>query len=118
MNDSLRPFPRVGEPSDTTSSVSASSSDSSYSYKGDDAWRYLHEWRMAQNRYSDATWENGQLETHLGVSQATLHMAEEEASAVRARLAKSDATMAGKMNPMKAFYSNFHYLHLDRLLVL
>ena len=26
--------------------------------------------------------------------------------------------VAGKTNPMKAFYSDFHYLHLDRLLVL
>ena len=26
--------------------------------------------------------------------------------------------VVGKMNPMKAFYSDFHYLHLDRLLVL
>ena len=59
-----------------------SSSDSSDSYNGDDAWRYLHEWRMAQNRYSKATWENDQLEIRLGVSQATLHVAEEEASTV------------------------------------
>ena len=98
MNDSLRPLPRASGPSDTASSVPASSSDPSDSYNGDDAWRYLHEWRMAQNRYSEATWENGQLEVHLGVSQATLHVAEEEASAVRARLAESDATVAGKIN--------------------
>ena len=81
----------------------ASSSDSSDSYNGDDARRYLHEWRMAQNCYSEVTWENDQLEICLGVSQATLHVAEEEASAVRVRLAKSDAMVAGKMNPMKAF---------------
>ena len=72
---------------------------------------------MAQNRYSEVTWENDQLEIRLGVSQAALHMAEEEASAVRARLAKSDTTVVGKMNPMKVFYSDFHYLHLDHLLV-
>ena len=65
---------------------------------------------MAQNRYSEATWENSQLEIRLGVSQAALHAAEEEVSAVRARLAKSDAMVAGKMNPMKAFYSDFHCL--------
>ena len=53
---------------------------------------------MAQNRYSKATWENGQLEICLRVSQAALRVAEEEASAVRARLAKSDAMVAGKMN--------------------
>ena len=82
MNDSLRPLSRAGGPSDATSFVPASSSDSSDSYNGDDARRYLHEWRMAHNRYSKATWENGQLEIHLGVSQAALHVAEEEASAV------------------------------------
>ena len=103
MNDSFRPLPRAGGPSDAASSVPASSADSFDSYNGDNARRYLHEWRMAQNRYSEATWENGQLEIHLGVSQATLHVAEEEASAVRARLAESDAMVAGKMNPMKAF---------------
>ena len=117
MNDSLHPLLRAGEPSNAASSTPASSSDSSDSYNGDDARRYLHEWRMAHNRYFEATWENGQLEICLGVSQATLHAAEEEASAVRARLAKSDAMVAGKMNSMKAFYSDFHYLHLDRLLV-
>ena len=58
---------------------------------------------MAQNRYSEATWENGQLEIRFGVSQAALHAAEEEASTVRAWLAKSDAMVAGKMNPMTAF---------------
>ena len=108
MNDSLRPLPRVGGPSNTASSVLSSSLDSSDSYNGDDAQRYLHEWRMAQNRYSKATWENGQLEIRLRVSQAALYVAEEEASAVRAWLAKSDAMVAGKRNPMKAFYSNFH----------
>ena len=60
--------------------MSASSSDSSDSYNGDDAWRYLHEWRMAQNRYSEVTWEIGQLEIRLGVSQAALHAAGEEAN--------------------------------------
>ena len=84
MNDSLHPLPRAGGPSNAASSVPASSSDSSDSYSGDDTRRYLHEWRMAHNRYSKVTWENGQLEIHLGVSQATLHVAEEEASAVRA----------------------------------
>ena len=58
---------------------------------------------MAQNRYSEATRENGQLEIHFGVSQATLHVAEVEANVVRAWLAESDAMVAGKMNHMKAF---------------
>ena len=82
VNDSLRPLPWAGGPSDAASSMPASSSDSSDSYNGNDARRYLHEWRMAQNRYSEVTWENGQLEIRLGVSQTALHVAEEEASAV------------------------------------
>ena len=82
MNDSLRPLPRAGGPSDAASFAPASLSDSSDSYNGNDARCYLHEWRMAQNHYSEATWENGQLEIRLGVSQAALHAAEEEASAV------------------------------------
>ena len=98
MNDSLHPLLRAGGPSNSASSMPASSSDSFDSYNGDDARRYLHEWRMPQNRYSEVTWENGQLEIHLGVSQAALHMAEEEASTVRARLAESDAMVAGKIN--------------------
>ena len=80
MNDSLRPLPRADGPSDTASSVPASSMDSSNSYNGDDARRYLHEWRMAQNRYSEVTWEIGQLEIRLGVSQAALHADKEEAN--------------------------------------
>ena len=66
MNDSLHPIPRDGGPSDTASSMPALSSDSSDFYNGDDAQCYLHEWRMAQNRYSEVTWENGQLEILLG----------------------------------------------------
>ena len=57
---------------------------------------------MAQNRYSKATWENGQLEICLGVSQAALHVAKEEASAVRVRLAESDAAVVGKMSSINA----------------
>jgi len=57
---------------------------------------------VAHNRYSEATRENGQLEIRLGVSQATLHVAEEEASAIQAWLAKSDAAVAGKMSSMNA----------------
>ena len=48
------------------------------------------------------TWGNGQLEIRLGVSQAALHAAEEEASAVRARLAESDAAVVSKMSSMNA----------------
>ena len=78
----LRPLPRAGEPSDVVSSAPSSSLDSSDSYNGDDARRFLREWRAAQNRYSEVTRENGQLEICLGASQAALHAAEEEASAV------------------------------------
>ena len=49
------------------------------------------------------TQENGQLEICLGVSQATLHAAEEEASATRAWLGESDAMVAGKINSRNAF---------------
>ena len=104
MNDSLRHLPRVGGPSDAASSMPASSSDSSDSYNGDDARRYLHEWRMTQNHYSEATWENGQLEIHLGVSQAALQVAEEEASAVQAWLVESDTMVAGKINSKNASF--------------
>ena len=68
MNDNLRPLPRAGEPSDVVSSALAPSSDSFDSYNGDDARRFLREWRAAQNRYSEVTRENGQLEIRLGVS--------------------------------------------------
>ena len=55
VNDSLRPLPRAGEPSNVVSSALASSSDSSDSYNGDDARRFLREWRAAQNHYSEVT---------------------------------------------------------------
>ena len=78
----------------------ASSSGSSNSYDGDDARRFFQEWRAAEDRYSEVILKNGQLEICLGVLQAALNAAEEEASAVRARLAESDATVAGKMSSM------------------
>jgi len=49
------------------------------------------------------TWETGQLEIRLGVSQAVLQVAEEEANAARARLAESDAAVAGKMSLRDTF---------------
>ena len=108
MNDSLRPLPRASEPSNAVSDAAStldSSLDSSDSYNGDDAWRFLLEWRVAQDRYSEATRENGQLEILLGASQAALLAAEEEAGAARAWLAKSDAMVAGKMNSKKTLIS-------------
>ena len=47
-------------------------------------------------------WKNGQLEIRLGVFQAALNATEEEASAIRAWLAESDAAVAGKMSSMNA----------------
>ena len=98
MNDSLRPHPRASKPSEAASSTSDLSSDSSNSYNGDDARRFFQEWRAAEDRYSEVIQNNGQLEIHLGVFQAALNVAEEEASAIRAWLAESDAMVAGKMN--------------------
>ena len=117
MNDRLRPLPRAGEPSDAVSSAPSLSSDSSDLYNGDDAQCFLREWRAAQNRYSKATRENGQLEIHLGASQAALHAAEEEASAIRARLAESDAVVTGKMIFRDVSIPISYYLHLDSFLL-
>ena len=54
------------------------------------------------DRYSEAIQKNGQLEIYLGVFKAALNAAEEEASAVRARLAKSNTAVVGKMSSMNA----------------
>ena len=100
MNDSLHPFPRTSKHTNAASSVLASSSGSSNSYDGDDARRFFREWRAAEDRYSEAIQNNCQLEICLGVFQAVLNAAEEEASAVRAWLAESDVAVAGKMISM------------------
>ena len=104
MNDNLRPLPKASEPFDAVSSAPASSSDSSDSYNGDDARCFLREWRTAQNRYFEVTRENGQVKIYLGVSQAALHAAEEEANAIRAWLAKSYAMVVGNMNSRNASF--------------
>ena len=78
-----------------------SSLDSSDSYNSDDARCFLWEWRASQDRYSEATRENGQLEICLEASQATLLATEEETSAAWARLAESDTMVVGKMDPKK-----------------
>ena len=75
--------------------------DSSDSYTGDDARRFLQEWKAAKDHYSEATRENGQLESHLKASQATLLAAEEETNAARARLAEFDAMVEGNMDSKK-----------------
>ena len=66
----------------TTTPMSDLSLDSSDSYNDDDAQCFLWEWRAAQDRYSEATRENGQLEIRLGAFQAALLTIEEEASTV------------------------------------
>ena len=107
MNNRLPPPPpEAGEPSNAASAAILtpdSSSDSSDSYTGDDARRFLQEWRAAKDRYSEATWENGQLEIRFEDSQAALLAAEEETNAARARLAESDAMVAGKMDSKNTF---------------
>ena len=60
---------------------------------------------MTKDHYSEATQENGQLESHLEASQATLLAVEEETNAARARLAEFDTTVAGKRNCKKTFVS-------------
>ena len=102
MNDSLRPLPRAGKPSNAASSASASSLDSSSLYNDDDARCFFREWRVAEDRYSEAIQKNGQLEIHLGVFQAALNAVEEEANAIRVRLAESDAVVVGKTSSMHA----------------
>jgi len=100
LNDSFCLLPRASKPSNAVSSTPASSSGSSNPYDGDDARRFFREWRAANDRYSEVIRKNGQLEIHLGVFQAALNAAEEEASAVRAWLVEFDAAMAGKISSM------------------
>ena len=100
MNDILHPFPRTDNPADAASSALASLSGSSNSYDGDDARCFFREWRVAEDHYSKAISNNGQLEIHLGVLQAALNAVEEETNVVRAWLAESDAVVAGKMSSM------------------
>ena len=78
----------------------ASSLGSSNSYDGDDARCFFQEWRAAKNRYSEAIQSNDQLEIRLGVLQAALNVAEEGANVIQARLAESDAAVAGKISSM------------------
>ena len=100
MNDNLHPFPRTDKPTDAASSTPASSLGSSNSYDGDDARCFFREWRAVEDHYSEAIRNNGPLEIRLGVFQAALNAAEEEASAVRAWRAESDAAIVGKMSSM------------------
>ena len=109
MNNRLSlPPPRADEPSSADSAAAPtldSSLDSSDSYNGDDARRFLQKWRAAKDHYSEATWENGQLENRLKASQAALLATKEEANAARVRLAESDTMVVGKRNSKKIFVS-------------
>lgn len=80
-----------------SATLAESSDDSSDSYNGDDARHYLHERNEAMDRYSEATRENWRLELALSASQAALAAVEGEIGAVRAKLAESDARIAGKI---------------------
>ena len=77
-------FSRTSKSSDVVSSRPVSSSGSSNSYDGNDARSFFREWRAAEDSYSEAIRNNGQLEIRLGVFQVALNAAEEEASAIRA----------------------------------
>ena len=73
--------PSTGEPSNAESAAAPpldSSSDSFNSYIGDDAQRFIQEWKVAKDSYFEATRENDQLEICLESSEATLLAAEEE----------------------------------------
>jgi hypothetical protein len=76
---------------------SASSSDPSNSYTGDDVRRYLHEQDEALGRCWEAAWETECLEAALTTSQTALTTVEGESSAARAWLAESDARVAGRI---------------------
>ena len=60
---------------------------------------------MAKDRYSEATRENDQLDSCLEASHATLLAIEEEANAIWAQLAESNAMVAGKTNSKKTLIS-------------
>ena len=75
----------------------ASSSDSVGSYDGDNARRFCREWNVAVDRYSEATWRNGQLEFTLNTSQSALSATKAEANMARAQLMESDARVADKI---------------------
>lgn len=72
---------------------------------------------MAQDHDSEATRKSGQLEIRLRVFQAALHEAEEETSVIRAWLAKSDATVAGKISSMNASILISTAFYLDSFLL-
>jgi hypothetical protein len=55
---------------------------------------------VTKDRYSEVIQNNGLLEICLGVFQAALNVAKEEASTIRAWLAESDAVVAGKVSSM------------------
>jgi len=79
-----------------TASV-ASSIDSTDSYNRDDAQHYLYEWDEALGHHWEATQEIERLEATLPASQTALTAIEGESSTTPARLADSDARVAGRI---------------------
>ena len=86
---------RVAQDVESAAST-GSSDDSSDSYNGDDARRYLCEQNAAMDHYSEVTHESGRLEFALNASQTALATIEGETNAVWAQLAASDARVMGK----------------------
>ena len=76
----------------------ASSTDSSNSYNGDDAQRYVHEWDEVLGRHWEATQETERLEATLAASQTAFAIVEGESSAVWVRLAVFDARVVGRIH--------------------
>lgn len=84
-----------------------SCSDSSDSYNGDDARCFLLERNEVWGLYSDATHEVGRLDFCRSALQAALDAAEGEAITDGARLAESDARVAGKIFFEKILFHDF-----------
>ena len=80
-----------------SAAASATSSNSFDSYNEDDARHYLHERHEALGRCWEVAQETEHLEAALIASQTALATVEGESGAARARLAESDARVAGKI---------------------
>ena len=75
----------------------ASSIDSTISYNGDDARRYLYEWDKVLGHHWEVTQETEHLEAALATSQTTLTTMEGESSVAWVWLADSDARVVGRI---------------------
>lgn len=81
----------------------SSSVESSDSYNGVDARHYLYEWDEALGRCWEADQEHEHLVEALAASQTALATVEGESGLTRARLADSDARIAGRI-PHEALF--------------